>query len=239
MERVADPAERRARPSGSFDDNTLMGTAQREFYALLDAYRVTLPGMSSAKDEQGRDLVPAEPNMFTGEDLLNTAWPFNPWRAREGNDAPWAVEIRRLRGAGIRPVDEWIGRRAKADVGFSDQPEGPGIRLDLYERVRLIKLMTQMKVAGKTFTESIDQMVQSGVYRAQSDLTKTTWVQAEWALYRQAAESQLLRENKALRGAWLVQQGKATLEQAPTARQPDMKERLDQMMKNLTDSLGR
>lgn len=233
IERLGDPEERRATPSGAFDDRTPGGALRREWHALLDEYRSRLPGLSSATDEQGRSLVPAERNMFTGEVLLNATWPFNPWRARAGNDAPWAVEIQRLKGAGLVPIDEWIGRRAGSDIGMTDKPTAPGLRLDPWELDRLKVLMTQTPLAGKTLTQALTELVESDVYQQQSDLTKKTWIQSEWAIYRQHAETTLLKENDTLRGAYLARQGKAMIERLPPARQPEMVDRLQQVLRTL------
>lgn len=228
LESLVDPTQRRVVPSGAFDEDKSPGASvRREFQALLDEYRKGIPGLSGATDEQGRPLLKPVRNMFTGQEMVNDTWPFNPFTTTLAQGAPWAAELRRLDGAGLQPLEGWIGQRAPADIGMTEQPAHPGVRLTPSELDRWEVLMTQVATDRHGhLTDSLTNLVQSGVYQRQSDVTRRLMVQDRWNTFRQRAEGLLLRENPGLRDAVDQHKRAAGIEHLPTARQPAARERL-------------
>jgi hypothetical protein len=206
--------------SREFDqDRTPWAPVHREFQALLDDYK---KGVGVG----GRNIKTIR-NMFTGEPLINDVWPFNPFTTTPAQPAPWAKEIKRLNGAGIRPLDEWLGRPQPADIGLRERPTSPGVRLEGPELDRLEILMTQVvEVGGKKLTESLDDLVTGKSYNRFPDFTKQDLLQERWNAFRELAERRLIAENKELRNKLMLRRGESIIERMPSTRQPAMHERL-------------
>jgi hypothetical protein len=196
LERVVDPTERQVMKTGAFDKNTTYsGTLWREWYALRDQMTMGVPGLSSYVDAKKKR------NMWTGDVILNTTWPFNPFTAREYNGEKWAQEIQRLDGAGIHPLDDWIGGRPEIpSVGMEEPKPSPAVRLTAGQKDRLEVLMTQVVKDGSgNLVGAISALVNSSIYKRMPDVTKTDMIQSRWNEFRQRAEARLLSEDRALR----------------------------------------
>lgn len=233
-EGFVDPTQRRAMPSGAFDeDHSPSASLRREVYALMDQYRAGIPGLSGAVDEQGRPLLKPVRNMFTGDPNVNDTWPFNPFTAKPDQPTPWAAEIRRLDGAGLAPLPDWIGKRAAADVGMTDQPASPGVRLTPSELDRWEVLMTQVvRDRHGKLTDSLDALVQSNVYSRFDDVTKRLMLQQRYNEFRERAEGTLLKEFPALDASIKRKQGEAQIERMPRAQKPAARQTLDRLIES-------
>jgi hypothetical protein len=214
IEQGGDPARRRVIADQQFDkDKTIWSTARQEFDMLLQEYKRGFPGMS--------EDIKIERNMFTGEPMLDDVWPFNPFRTRPEQPAEWAKEIRRLHeigiGSGIDRLDEWIGQHREYDIGMTQRPELPGVRLTARELDRWEVLMTQevTNAAGQKLTGALDAMVTSAQYRRQSDVTKKDMLHRVWLEFKLKAQTRLFNEEPELRRAVEGQRRGSMLERLP------------------------
>lgn len=184
--RQFDPEVSRILPGIEFDKDKTPGAAnRRELQMLIDSFERDIPGNALKKDR----------NMFTGEILINDVWPFNPFTARPRQNAPWALEIARLDGAGLEQLQQWIGKENRADVGLSDQPDQAGTRLTPKELDRWEVLMTQVVTDSKgKLVDSLTALVTSPTYQRQSDITRRDMIQARWGEFKDRALGRLLKE---------------------------------------------
>lgn len=200
IEGGVDPTKRRVMPSGEYD-NPLV----REFQALKDQYRQQIPGLSDAKDEQGNFLVPPHRDLLTGVPEASESLPFNIVGGKSPKDDPVWQEVRRLRGAHLREVPEWIGgERPGADVGLSPEEKFPGVRLTPQERDRWLVLMTQelKNPNDETMHQELARVISSDEYKKLSDGLeggKASVIQRTVTRYRERAGRQLLEESPLLK----------------------------------------
>jgi hypothetical protein len=210
--------------STAFDeDRSPWAGIHREMRALLDDYRKGF----GAQAGPGEPYIKKVRNMWTGDPLINDVWPFNPFTTVPAKMDPWAREVTRLKGAGVQPIDEWMGRPQAADIGLEPRRTAPGVRLTAPQLDRLEVLMTQeVKVGGKKLTESLDALVTSPAYQRFPDFTKQDLIQERWDMFRQSAEQRLLLEDKTLRSKFALRRGESIVEKLPSTRQPQLRENL-------------
>lgn len=193
IEKLVDPAQRRVL---KFDtDNTPEGVLRREVYMLWQQATMGIPGLSSMVDAK------KQRNMWTGEEIWNTTWPFNPFTQNAYNGEPFAREVQRLQGAGVEPIDQFIGGRKPAmNAGMSPVTPSPAVRLTDPQLDRLEVLMTQVVKDGHgNLVQSLNHLVQTSLYRKQPDVTKSEMLQARWAEFQSRGEAALLREDRNLK----------------------------------------
>jgi hypothetical protein len=209
--------------TGAFDeDKSTSAAMHRELRALIDDYMV---GFGAGPSE----TIKYQRNRFTGDILTNDSWPWNPFTLKPAQPEPWATEIQRLKGAGLDRLPNWMGKPQPADIGISTPavPTAPGIRLTGHELDRWEVLMTQVvKDRHGKYTESLNALVTSDIYLRQSDVTKRKMIQELDGEFQKRAQEQLLRENKALKNAFLLRVGESQIEHLPEARQPSARERI-------------
>jgi hypothetical protein len=193
---------------------------ERELKALVDDFARGFGAGPSA-------TIKTQRNMFTGDPMTNDVWPGNPFTTTPAQMAPWAAEISRLKGAGLRPLDEWIGRPQPAELGLQNQPTTPGIKLTAPQLDRLEVLMTQqVQVGGKKLTDSLNDLVTSERYQKFPDFTRQDLIQERWGMFRELAERRLMLEDKDLRDRYMFRRGESIIERLPAARQPAARERI-------------
>lgn len=222
------PDERtRLLQTGKYDDeHKPMAPVWRELQTLIDDYKRGL-GITQGEDPSKGPFIKRDRNMFTGVPLVNDTWPYNPFTTTQSQGDPWAQEIRRLNGAGIDRLPEWIGTQAPANIGMSATPTNPGVRLQTKELDRLEVLMTQVvKDQHGTLTESMDWLVQSPRYLQQSDVGKKEWLQGLWTEFRQRAEVALLKEFPQLKNDYEQKVGAHGIERISPSKQPAAREQL-------------
>ena len=191
------------------EDKSPSAAIFREFRALIDSYKM---GFGTGPES----TIKTRRNMFTGTPLLNDVWPFNPFTTKPEQPDPWAAEILRLNGAGLEPLDEWLGRPQPANIGISERPTAPGVRLGAPDLDRLEVLMTQIvKDAHGKLTDSLNALVKSDIYKRQSDVTKQEMIQARWAQFRQRAEARLEMESEVLKTEHRRKRIKSVIEKLP------------------------
>lgn len=201
--RLIDPTSGRTLKVTTFDkDYTPSAALRREWRALVDDFT------GGNKNQR---------NTWTGDLIQNTTWPFNPFTQKEYRGAPWAQEIQRLHGAGIDPLSDTIGGKpAPVNVGMTEAQPSPAVRLTPDQLDRLEVLMTQVvKDSHGNLVASIDNLVNSSLYKRMPDSTREQMLQSRWAQFRQRAEGQLLMENRPLRLQLEDAQRKATIQGAP------------------------
>ena len=172
--------------------------------AMLREWRVLVNTLNMHAGLSDRKTIKVIRNMFTGKPIARDVWPFNPFTIKDDQMAPWAVEIRRLDGAGLRPLDEWIGKQQSANIGISDKPESPGVRLQADELDRWEVLMTQVVKDGNGdhLTEAWDKLVQSPAYKVETnDVHKQNQIHLIWNTFKMKALGELYKERKPLRDA--------------------------------------
>lgn len=210
--------------TGAFDEQAgASGLLHRELRALMDDYARSL----SLYDEDTKTIKTMR-NMFTGDKLTNDTWPFNPFTTKPDQPAPWAAEIRRLDGAGLKPLPDFIGGNPSPGLGLKDQPGVPGVRLTAPEKDRLEVLMTQVVQNSHGYlTEALDNLVQSPLYQRQTEYDKKTLIQGTWTEFRQRAEMRLEKEFKDLGDAIQLKKGTTLIERhVVPEKQASAKERL-------------
>ena len=211
---VTDPTARRVLPNPRYDETgrprtgpeqaamSLMSekglnSLEREWQLLMDDAKKAVVGWSTT-------LKP-DRNMFTGEIIPISSWPFNPMTTKSFQSEPWAKEIRKFDGAGLQPAPDWIGHKDPADIGSANLPSGTGVRLTGTkdgELDRLEVLMTQVvRDSHGTLTQSLNQLVQDKNYLNQPDVTKIQMIQSRYHEFLQDAQAMLVREKPALRRA--------------------------------------
>lgn len=216
--------------TGKYDDSkSPLGPVWRELQALVDDYKRGL-GFKQGADPSKAPFVKADRNMFTGDILINDSFPYNPFTTKPAQGDPWAQEVRRLNGAGLEKLPEWIGTQAPADIGMSATQTAPGVRLQPKELDDLEVLMTQVvkNSKGEKLTEAMDSLVTSERYLAQSDVGKKEWLHGLWTEYRQRAETALLIKHPQLKSEYEAKVGAHSIERLSPEKQPALQERLRQ-----------
>lgn len=212
--------------SGAFDeDKSPMASVHRELRALTDEYQ---RGFGVSPGEGGNPpFLKVKRNMFTGQKLVDDTWPFNPFTTKPAQLAPWAEEVSRMRGAGLKPVPDWLGTEQPADIGLSDQPTAPGVRLTPPEIDRWEVLMTQeVKDRHGKLTDSLNELVTGERYLRFSDVTRRELLQERFGEFRDRAKATLLLENEPLRRALRDKRVESQIERLPRDRQPGARQRL-------------
>jgi len=201
-------------------DKSESAVLYRELQALLDDYKKGV-GMSDENIKVTR-------NMFTGTPLVNDHWPWNPFTTTPAQPEPWATEIQRLDGAGLTPLTEWIGKHVPADIGISDQPTVPGVRLSAKELDRWEVIMTQkIEVNGEHLTGSLNDLVTSDFYSKQSEVTKKDLIHERWVEFKIRAQGQLEEEFPRLQEAILRKRWTGAIEHMPPDQQGAARETMD------------
>jgi len=220
--------QRRVMLTGAFDeDKSPSAPVRRELQALFDEYRKGFGARGGAFGAP--PYLKVKRNMFTADKMINDSWPFNPFTTKPAQLAPWASEIKRLNGAGLEPLPDWIGQPQSADIGLQDRPTAPGVRLNTEELDRLEVLMAQVvRDAHGKLTDSLNALVQSATYKRQSDVTRRELIQQRWNGFRKRAELLLLKENESLRKDFQRKRGESMIEQMPIERQAEATRRLQQ-----------
>jgi len=168
---------------------------QRELRMLYDDYTRDLPGF-------GKNRKP-DRNIVTGDPISTETWPFNPFTTKPAQGEPWAEAIKRLDGAGLEKIPEWIGGAHEgANVGLEQQPVKPGIKISAQELDRLEVLMTQVVKDGHgSLKDSLNFMVKSPTFLRQPDVTQKEMVRGIYSAFHKMAEARLIQENAPLRRA--------------------------------------
>lgn len=207
--------------SPAFDeDKSEEAIVYRELQALLDDWKKSV-GMAG-------DNIKVTRNMFTGTPLLNDHWPWNPFTTTPAQPEPWATEIQRLQGAGLTPLDEWLGKRVPADIGIGDKPTVPGVRMSAKELDRLEVIMTQeIEANGDKLTASLNDLVTSDFYKDQSEVTKKDLIHERWIEFKSRAEGQLVEEFPRLEEALLRKRWTGAIEYLPPTQQGAARETMD------------
>lgn len=228
--------------SGAYDEEKgILPIVYRELQALVDDYKRKLGvpqiramlGMTPP-EEGSPPFIKQQRNMWTGEHLVNDTWPWNPFTTKPAIVAPWASEIQKFAGAGITPLTEWMGQHQVPDLGLGQTPTNPGVRLLPAELDRWEVLMTQVvkDPSGHHLTESLDQLVQSELYKRQNDNTKKDMLHSTWTAFKREAQDKLLQERPQLREALTQKIGASQIDRhVPTAEQPAARERLQQRLR--------
>lgn len=211
--------------TGAFDEDKSPSAAMhRELRALIDEYQ---RGFGVSPGEPGKPpFLKVKRNMFTGDVLRDDTWPFNPFTTRPAQLDPWAAEIRRMNGAGLKPVPDWLGHEDAADIGMQERPTSPGVRLIPQEIDRWEVLMTKEVTSnGKKLTDSLNELVTSERYQRFGDVTRKDLIQERYNWFKNAAKAKLLMENESLRRALRDKKVESQIERLPKDMQPGAKQR--------------
>jgi hypothetical protein len=199
--------------------------------AAFREWRVLVDTLSRNVGGEDRKTIKPDRNMFTGVPIMRDSWAFNPHKAKPGNEAAWAVEIRRLNGAGLKPLDEWIGKAPSANIGFTGKPEASVVRLQADELDRWQVLMTQVVKDGNGdhLTEAWSRLFASPAYKAEkNDVYKTNQVQLKWHEFEQRALEKLYGERQGLKDAVMKQSMINIHRKMPSENQPDARRMIEQ-----------
>lgn len=205
------------------DDKSPSGAIYRELQTLMNTLKMKTGGSDEKTIKKTR-------NMFTGDVIPDTTWPFSPFGTKDFQDEPWAAELRRLNGAGLKPLTGWLGNKDPADIGMTEKPAAPGVQLTASELDRWEVLMTQeVKNSHGYLTDALNNLVQSPSYLRQTEFDKQTRIHGVWLEFKERAELRLLKEIPELDVAMKLKRGQTMIERhvAPE-RQPAARERLGQ-----------
>lgn len=215
VKKLTDAERVRVMADPKFDkDQSVMSTLRQEFDMLYQEVTRNIPGMpgSGKKDR----------NVITGDVMLNDSWPMNPFVMRPDQPTPWAAEIRRLHdkgvNTGIRRLSEWIGQHREYDIGLAEKPELPGIRLSGEVLDRWEVLMTQVVTNenGEKLAAALDTLVQTPMYKDQSDVTKGDMIHRIWYGFKIRARDALFEEMPDVRRRLENQRLRSQLERLPS-----------------------
>jgi len=209
--------------TGEYDESkSPEGQVMRELKALYDNLR---QGVGAS----GGGTIAHRLNMFTGEPLIREAWPMNPYKAVPNMVGPWASEIKRLDGAGLKEMPDWIGQQQTPSTGMDPlKLEAPALRLDAREINRRTILMTQeVELGGEKLIGGLDELVKSDIYKGSSDAYKADLIRQRFGEYRKAAETRLLLENESLRKDYERKQGRSIIQKTPEKGQESLRMELD------------
>ncbi len=225
---LEDGEQKRVMASGKYDKPGVGNMMHQEFRQLLDGYMKDL-GMSTG-EPGAPPFIKTKRNMFTGDLLTNDSWPFNPYTAKPAQSAPWATEIRRLDGADLKPLPDFIGKNQQPNIGLTDKLESPGVRLLPQELDRWEILMTQeVKDGNGHLVDSLNHMVQSPLYNRQNDNMKKELLHKVMIEFRTKAETRLLKEFPELDKELKMNMGTAGIDRyVETAKQPAARLKLQQ-----------
>lgn len=211
LESAVDPEIRKAVPRPEYQHNLLM----QEVDMLFQNYRKGIPFASMATNDKNQPIVARDQNMFTG-DFLVSGWPYNPLIPHEPQEAPWAKAIQRLNGAGLKPIDEWIGTPQRPDAGMTTINTKPSVKLDGPQQERLITIMTkEIKDGRGNLIQSLDALVQDKRFLNQPDSVQADLIKMRWSQFRQAAEEKFVKENEDVQRKLRENQRKMIRERLP------------------------
>jgi hypothetical protein len=240
LETIVDPEIRRARPSGAYAEGAPGSAIARELDVLKREWMSQIPGLSSAKDAEGNDLIPPDRDRIDGKPTVIETAPFNAFPGRTPKDDPLKRHIfAELQGAGLSPFPEWIGgQRPSADMGIGTRDEenvAAGVRMTPQEKDVFARLMTQeiRDGLGQTYRQALEAAVADPIYQAQPtigpsgtprDGGKASWLQRIDQEFHTLTEDHLTGMSPKLKAEVGRRQAERIVRKVPPAEQAGTRE---------------